>query len=132
MVRQKPFHILVADMNHHVSALLKRELDDNRFSVTTLDNGIELYHSMLKPDQYDMVIFDPQLLWLYGNNLLQTALDIALHERIKVILHTYEGQFTGLAIHTNISRIVKSDSSILAIKKRVYDIFLVGTGNQML
>lgn len=120
MLQPELFHILVTDINHHVRALLKRELEKEHFAVSCLNNGMKVYSYMITDSSCDLIILDPELLRPYGLSQLKNALNSCT---TTIILHTYSNIFGEINTQNGIIHIEKNDRSIVTIKEKAWDCY---------
>ncbi|MDX9896666.1 MAG: hypothetical protein RBS34_14550, partial [Desulfofustis sp.] len=63
------FRIIVTDSNSRVRDLLKRELERDGYSVSSLRNGQEILERMVHPESVDLIILDPELFCPYSQRV---------------------------------------------------------------
>ena len=88
MKKDKAFSIIITDLNHNIRDLLYRELTDERFNVSCISTGPEVYKLIMKPENTDVIILDPEMLYPYGHHLLENV--FRQENGPMIILHTYQ------------------------------------------
>ena len=110
MITTTPFTIVITDLNHNIRDLLYRELADERFNVSCINTGPEVYHRIMKPDNTDVVILDPEMLSPYGSHLLENVFRQECGPII--ILHTYQFVDENQRANHKLVYIEKNENSI--------------------
>ena len=114
MSRNKPFTIIVSDLNHHIRDLLYRELKEDGFNVTKAISGAEVCKSIASPHCADLIILDPDLLSFHGISLLP---EMNNNTNITIIVHTFERKQVSSFQQENVYFVEKDGSSIVRIKE---------------
>lgn len=117
MRTKQPFHIMVTDINSRVRDLLKRELEQDGYSVSCIRSGIDVYRSICDSVTVDLIILDPELLYPYGNSFLTDILDH--NPPLQIILHTYYEYTRDLKTSSNVHIIEKNATSINPLKEKI-------------
>ena len=124
----QPFHIMVTDINHNVRDLLKRELENEGYSVFCVRNGMDAYRSICDAGQVDLVILDPELLLPYGHSLFAGILKN--NPALQIVIHSYQEFTRGLKTGANIHIIEKNATSITHLKEIIRACSRQMPGNQ--
>lgn len=122
------FNILVTDVNYHIRTLLKRELKEEQYIVSCLENGAKVHKLMVSDHMWDLIILDPDLLRPYGHSVLKKSLTSCT--TVPILLHSYGNAIDGIKLNNNVCTIEKSDSSIQKIKETVRYFYLLRSGKR--
>ena len=118
MQTQKPFHIMVTDVNHHVRDYLKRELEKEAYNVSCANSGIEAYKALCSSSTVlDWIILDPELLSPDEHSLLKKLVN--QNSSVQIIIHTYDDVMTRQIVGNNVHFVLKGASSIKSIKEKI-------------
>jgi len=78
--------ILIVDRNNNVCRLLARELGAEGYFVDTIDDGTELINIIKADSAYDLMILDPDRLYVAGKSLFEILNDFVIP--FPVIIYT--------------------------------------------
>ena len=117
MKKNKAFSIIITDLNHNIRDLLYRELADERFNVSCISTGPEVYKCIMEPKNTDVIILDPEMLYPYGHHLLNNV--FRQDNGPIIILHTYQHTDEKLEANPKLVCIEKDEGSIAAIVEKM-------------
>lgn len=112
-----PLHILVTDVNSHVRDLLKREFQQDGYTVYLAKNGAEARQVLFGPDPLDLIVLDPELPAVPGRSLLRLIQDRI--PPVRVIVHTYPEFADVLEEGSNVEFVEKSAASIRPLRDMI-------------
>lgn len=122
MHKPSSFHILVTDTNHHVRDLLKRELEQDGYTVHSIKAAVTAWEYICSKAPLDLIILDPELFYPCDRKFVQEM----LHHRdgsLDIIIHTYEDSLLDLKRGQHIHLVEKNAQSAESIRKIIHDCF---------
>ncbi|SPD74447.1 conserved hypothetical protein [uncultured Desulfobacterium sp.] len=115
---EKEFTILIADRNHHVRELLKREMMAEGYIIRVAKNGQEVLKWVYDQEPLDLVILDLDLPDFEETQVLDKINDRVPY--LPVVIHTFVSEYNNNpAIKTAAGLVEKDGSSISRLKEMV-------------
>ena len=111
------FRIMVTDANHRIRDFLKRELEQEGYTVACISSGVEAYNCIRDANCFDLVILDPELLVPYDHSLLWKV--IKQNGPPRIIIHAYADFLPELKSSDTLRIVEKNASSIAVLKEEV-------------
>ncbi len=112
----KTFSILITDVNPHVRNFLKREFQNEGYTVYLAKNGAEAEKLIFSQRPLDLMIFDPEIPEPTGQSVLRNALDRI--PPIEIIIHTYPEFYHSKDI-AKLHFVEKNETSIHLLLEKV-------------
>jgi CheY-like chemotaxis protein len=121
MLPPESFQIVVTDTNHHVRSFLHRELEKDRYAVTSIKTADQVNEYLLSANPLHLIILDPELFPVFDDTMFST---IARHRpTLQVIIHTFADSIGALQPGKTIHLVTKDGQSIGPIKAKIRNCF---------
>jgi response regulator RpfG family c-di-GMP phosphodiesterase len=121
MLPPESFQIVVTDTNHHVRNFLHRELEKDRYTVSSIKTADQVKEYLLSATPLHLIILDPELFPFFEDTMLST---IARHRpTLQVIIHTYADLIGTIQPGKSIYLVTKDGQSIGPIKAIIRNCF---------
>ena len=121
MLPPESFEIAVTDTNHHVRSFLHRELEKDRYAVSSIKTAAQVNECLLSATPLHLIILDPELFPFFEHTMCSI---IARHRpELQVIIHTFADSIGAFQPGKTIHLVTKDGQSIGPIKAIIRNCF---------